>query len=202
MLRVEPRSLRTLSKMKRKLGALYLRLIGWKAVGTPPAFAKYVVVAAPHTSNWDFPILLAVSWVLDVQVGFIGKHTLFKGPLGLIMRRLGGVPVDRSKPGRIVGDAVAAFAAADRLAIAIAPEGTRAAAPFWKSGFYRIAHDAEVPVVLAFIDYATKTAGVGPTVELTGNADADMAFIAEFYADKHGRRPGRFGPVRLQPAED
>lgn len=184
--------------MFRWIGKTYLRLTGWKAVGTPPEIPKYVVAVAPHTSNWDFPILLAVKWALGVDIGFIAKDSLFKGPAGWFFRSLGGIPVDRSVPTDLVAQVADAFGRADRLAIAIAPEGTRSYAEYWHTGFYRIAQAADVPVVLAFIDYETKTAGVGPVLEITGDANKDMERIAEFYADKHGKAGSRMSPVRFR----
>lgn len=184
--------------MFRWIGKTYLRVTGWTVVGAAPDIPKYVVAVAPHTSNWDFPILLAVKWALGVDIGFIGKDTLFRGPAGWFFRALGGIPVDRSRSSNIVSQVAAAFAGSQRLAIAIAPEGTRGYAPYWHTGFYRIAQAADVPVVLAFIDYQSKTAGVGPVVHLTGDESGDVERMALFYADKHGRSGSRMSPVRFR----
>ncbi len=183
--------------MFRWIGTTYLRLTGWTVVGERPTTPKYVAVAAPHTSNWDFPILLAVKWALGLEIGFLAKDSLFRGPAGWFFRALGGIAVDRSAAKHLVDQIVEVFARKETMAIAIAPEGTRSYTDAWHSGFYRIALAAHVPVVLGFIDYRTKRAGVGPTIALTGYEEADLATIAAFYADKHGRSPGRFGPVRF-----
>jgi len=172
-------------------------LTGWTVIGEPPRAPKYVAVVAPHTSNWDFPILLAVKWALGLEIGFLAKDALFRGPAGWLFRSLGGVAVDRSAPKHLVDQIVDVFDEQDRMAIAITPEGTRSYTDTWHSGFYRIALAARIPVVLAFIDYSTKRAGLGPTIDPTGDEDADLATIAEFYADKHGQSPGRFGPIRF-----
>ncbi len=183
--------------MFRWIGKTYLRVTGWTVVGQKPTVPKYVAVAAPHTSNWDFPAFLAVKWALGLEIGFMGKDSLFRGPAGWFFRSLGGIAVDRSGHTHLVDQIVHVFDDRARMAIAIAPEGTRSRTDGWHSGFYRIAVAARIPVVLAFIDYSSKRLGIGPTIDLTGDEEADMATIADFYADKHGRVPGRFGPVRF-----
>lgn len=183
--------------MKRTIACTYLFLARWKAVGTPPDLDKYLMVAAPHTSNWDFPHLLMVAWALGVEVRFIGKHSIFRWPFGYLFRALGGIPVRRDAPGGIIEQIADTYRRSDRMALALAPEGTRGYADAWKSGFYRIARAADVPVVLAFIDYPTRSGGVGPLIRLTGNQDEDMARIAPFYADKVGKYPEQGSPVRL-----
>ena len=184
--------------MKRFIGRTYLFLARWTAVGTAPDVDKYLIIAAPHTSNWDFPHLLMVAWAREVPAKFIGKHSLFRWPTGALFKALGGMPVRRDLPGRLVDQVAATYDAVDQLAVAIAPEGTRSRAEHWKSGFYRIAKAADVPVLLAFIDYPSRTGGIGPMIELTDDQDADMRAIADFYADKRGRHPEQSGPVALR----
>jgi 1-acyl-sn-glycerol-3-phosphate acyltransferase len=178
-----------------------LRLGRWKTVGEVPALPKMVIIGAPHTSNWDFPIGMLAARALGVKIRFLGKHTLFRSPFGWFFRMLGGIPVDRSRPGGIIGQIGGAFASADRLTLVIAPEGTRSHRPYWKSGFYEIARAAGVPVVLARIDAGRREVLVGPTIETTGDIAADMDRIRPFYDGIPGIKRERAGPVRLR-AED
>jgi 1-acyl-sn-glycerol-3-phosphate acyltransferase len=173
-----------------------LRLGGWTAVGDPPAVPKAVYIAAPHTSNWDgvWGVIYKVAKRIDIN--FFAKDSLFWFPLSLVVRGFGGVPLDRSKPGMAVPTAVAAFREHDRYFFGMAPEGTRSLRPGWKTGFYRIAREAGVPVVLGFFDYRNKRIGIGKTIELTGDVEADMQVIRQFYEDNaEGRWPGKASPV-------
>lgn len=179
------------------LARLILRLGGWTAVGEAPAAARAVIIAAPHTSNWDAFWGLTYKVAKGLDVRFFAKHTLFWFPLGQLLTALGAIPLDRGHAGGAVRQAVDAFARRDAFYFGLAPEGTRSRAPHWKSGFYRIATEADVPVVLGFFDYGERRLGIGPTVRLTGDRDADMARIAEFYAGVTGRRPENATPVRL-----
>lgn len=181
----------------RPLARLILRLGGWTAVGEAPAADRAVVIAAPHTSNWDAFWGLTYKVARGLDIRFFAKHTLFWFPLGHLLAALGAIPLDRDHPGGAVRQAVVAFARHDAFYFGLAPEGTRARATHWKSGFYRIATEAGVPVVLGFLDYGNRRLGLGPTVSLTGDRDADMARIAEFYAGISGHRPENATPVRL-----
>lgn len=175
-----------------------MRLLRWTPEGTPPAIPKYVVIIAPHTSNWDFFWLLAMRWYFRLPIGFLAKHTLFRGPFGWIMRALGGVPVDRAHPGDLLDRVTAEFRAHDRFAIGLAPEGTRHRAEHWKSGFLRMARAAGVPVVLGYLDYPRRRGGFGPVLEPSDDPKADMDVIRAFYADKGGKFPALVGPIRLE----
>ena len=159
---------------------------------------RCVVVFYPHTSNWDFLIGLLAKWATGIHFRFVGKDSLFAGPLGPLMRRWGGIPVDRSRPTGVIARLAQAFAENEDFRLAIAPEGTRRRMERWKSGFYHLARAARVPLGLAFIDYRRREVGVGGFLELTGDVDADMARIAAFYADKEARRPENAGPIRLE----
>ncbi len=181
----------------RTLGKLWLRLFGWRVEGRLPHHPCAVVIAAPHTSNWDLPFMLAVSWVLGVRPAWLGKHRLFRPPFGGLMRWLGGVPVDRRAPGGMVAEAAARLREADRLMLVVPPSGTRSRAPRWKSGFYHIARTAEVPILCTFLDYRRRVGGIGPTVAPTGDIAADMKVIRAFYEPIRGRRPAQATPVRL-----
>lgn len=190
--------------MLRWIGRGWLWLFGWRVEGSVPADApKLVFIAAPHTSNWDLPFMLAVSWVLGIRLGFMGKHDLFVPPLGWLMRALGGVPVDRRAPQGLVAQMAAEFAQRPRFALAIPPEGTRSLTRQWKTGFYRIAQAAKVPIACGFLDFRRRCGGVGPLILPGGDMQADMERIAAFYSDITGKHPERFGPVRWpsEPAE-
>lgn len=171
--------------------------MGWTFSGEIPPLPKMVVVGAPHTSNWDFLLFLAALHAYRVRVRFLGKHTLFRWPLGYVFRGVGGIPVDRSRPGGIVGQVMDAFAASDRMILVIAPEGTRSTAPRWKTGFLEIAERAEVPVVPAGIDAGTKTITIGPTLEVGPDRSRLMDRLRSFYQGMTGVRPHHQGPVRL-----
>lgn len=172
-------------------GRVILRLGGWKVVGRVPDIPKFVAIAAPHTSNWDFPLFMSIVGVLRLQVRFLGKHTLFQGPFGWLFYWLGGIPVEREggDVADVVKRAADAFASQDELILGLAPEGTRSKVTKWKSGFYRIAVAANVPIVLAFVDSKTREIGIGPVFEPTGDMAADMATIQSFYAGKSGLKP-------------
>jgi 1-acyl-sn-glycerol-3-phosphate acyltransferase len=172
--------------------------MGWTVEGRKPTFKKYLILAAPHTSNWDVPLMLSMSYVLGVQVHWIGKHTLFRFPLGPLMRWLGGVPVDRRSRNDAVQQMVDALAARDELCLMITPEGTRGRAEYWKSGFYHIALGAHVPIVLGMLDYGRKVGGLFDVVEPSGDVRADMDKIRAFYRDVVGKFPDDFGPIRLR----
>lgn len=181
--------------MLKRLGKLILRLGGWEIVGEIPPVEKAVFIAAPHTSNWDGFWLIVYKFAIDVKVSFLGKHTLFWWPLGSILSRLGCIPIDRSAAADTVGQLVDAFAREDHLFLALAPEGTRKWRPHWKTGFYRIAKAAGVPIVLAFIDYESRRLGIGPMLPDGGSPEEDLEFMRDFYAAFRGRRPELQGPV-------
>jgi 1-acyl-sn-glycerol-3-phosphate acyltransferase len=172
----------------------FLRLNGWKVEGSLPAEArKCVLIAAPHTSNWDLPYTLMVAFVLNLNIYWMGKHSLFAFPFGPVMRWLGGIAVDRSRSTNLVSASAMALKAADGpVQLVVPPEGTRGRTTHWKTGFYYIALEAGVPIVLAYMDYARKVSGLGPVFVPTGDVDADMAEIKRFYAGVKGRRPQHF----------
>ena len=178
------------------LGRFFYALTGWKCVGKSPTRAKYVVIAAPHTSNWDGFHLLCAAAILRLRFSYFGKDTLFVGPLGLILRATGGMPLDRSKNQGLVAQAVAKFDESETFAMGVAPEGTRQYTPGWKTGFYYIALEAHVPVLLGFIDYSRKEAGLLDEVLVpTGDIKRDFEILARLYADKAPRHPQKRGPV-------
>lgn len=184
--------------LKRFIGKSYLRIIGWRWEGERPEESKYVLIAAPHTSNWDLPHMLAFAFIYDIPLAWMGKHTLFEGFGGRLMRSLGGVAVDRRAPQGLVSQVAAEFARRDKMALAVPPEGTRSRRDYWKSGFYYIALEANVPILMGFLDFGNKRGGYGPLFWPTGDVRADMDEIRAFYADKSGKYPDMFGPVRLR----
>ncbi|MGY0219729.1 lysophospholipid acyltransferase family protein [Endozoicomonadaceae bacterium StTr2] len=159
-----------------------LKLTGWKLEGKLPAKRRFVMIAAPHTSNWDFPLMIAMAFCFRIKVFWMGKDTLFRGPMGPIMKWLGGIPVNRSAPGGLVQQVVDCYHTTRELVVVIPPEGTRSAVQKWKSGFYRIADGAGVPIALGFLDFKRKVGGFGPMFKPTGDYDADLINIQAFYA--------------------
>jgi 1-acyl-sn-glycerol-3-phosphate acyltransferase len=178
----------------RGLSIAFLRLAGWKIEGRLPASAtKAVLIAAPHTSNWDLPYTLMVAFVLRLNIYWMGKQSIFQPPFGPLMRWLGGIAVDRSKSTDLVAASAAAIRAADGpVQLVVPPEGTRGKTRHWKTGFYYIALEAKVPIVLAFMDYERKVSGLGPVFTPTGDVERDMAEIKRFYAPFKGKRASHF----------
>ena len=168
-------------------------------MGTVPEVPKAVVIAVPHTSNWDGIWALIYKIAIGLDVRFFAKHSLFWFPLGTLLRRLGGIPLDRAHATSAVDQAVALFSENERFYFALAPEGTRAKTDGWKSGFYRIAVAANVPVILGFLDYGSKRIGLGPITELSGDVGRDLPFFREFYASVKGCRPDKTSPVAFPP---
>jgi 1-acyl-sn-glycerol-3-phosphate acyltransferase len=182
-----PEQLGLIARLLRRVSIANYRRSGWTSVGTVPAPQRFVLIAVPHTSNWDFPNLLGVTNALGIRVHFMAKTSLFRWPFGGLMRAVGGVPVDRSATGDMVAQMIAEFAARDEFVLTIAPEGTRGAVEKWRTGFYRIAHGAGVPIVCGFMDYPKRVSGLGPVIMPTGDYDADMAPAFAFYRGITGR---------------
>jgi 1-acyl-sn-glycerol-3-phosphate acyltransferase len=182
------------NNLLRTASRAFLHFAGWKVEGELPERAgKCVLIAAPHTSNWDLPYTLMVAFVLNLRVYWMGKQSLFRWPFGPVMRWLGGIPVDRSKTNNLVAASAQAIVAADGpLQLAVPPEGTRGKTRHWKTGFYHIAIAAQVPIVLAYMDYERKVSGLGPVFQPTGDVHADMAEIKRFYATIKGRNATQF----------
>jgi 1-acyl-sn-glycerol-3-phosphate acyltransferase len=178
----------------RALSRAFLRAKGWRIEGSlPPGASKSVLIAAPHTSNWDLPYTLMVAFELRLNIYWMGKASIFRWPFGPVMRWLGGIPVRRETSNNLVAASAAAITAADGpLQLVVPPEGTRGKTRHWKTGFYYIALQAQVPIVLAYMDYERKLSGLGPVFTPTGDIDADMAEIKRFYAPFKGRRATQF----------
>jgi 1-acyl-sn-glycerol-3-phosphate acyltransferase len=197
-----PRSRIMSSTVMHLVGRFFFWLGGWKVVGRKPDAAKYVVIAAPHTTNWDGLWYFAAGCILRMEVCFLGKHSLFVGPLGWLLRGMGGIPLDRSRRHNMVSQAVDWFRRADRLCFGVAPEGTRKWTPGWKTGFYHVAHQAGVPIYLAYADYAKKEAGLlAEPLQPSGDLDADFARLRAIYEPIVAGRPENKSPVvPLPPA--
>jgi 1-acyl-sn-glycerol-3-phosphate acyltransferase len=174
--------------VKHGLMALYHRH-GWRAEGVVPEPRRFVIIAAPHTSNWDFPYFLGLTQDLGVKAHFIGKASLFRWPLGAFMRAMGGIAVDRSSSHNMVQQMVAEFARRDAFMLTIAPEGTRGHSAKWKTGFYQIALAAKVPMVVGMMDYGRRVGGLGPAIMPTGDYAADMAKVWDVYKDCTPKNP-------------
>ena len=192
------RSRRPKRALKRWIGSTFLRATGWRMDGLRPPVDRYVIIAAPHTSNWDMPFMLAMAFVYDIPVRWMGKHTLFSPPFGTLFKRLGGIPIVRHQPGGVVGQMVDHFKDTESLVLMVPAEGTRSHVEYWKSGFYHIARAADVPVVLSYLDFSRKVGGIGPSLLLTGDIHADMDKIRAFYAGIQGLRPQNVGVIRLR----
>jgi len=181
---------------------MILKLFGWRLVGQLPSDKKYVIIIGPHTSNWDFFIFVLVKTVYRLKVVFIGKHTIFIGPVAWVLKKMGGLPVDRKSAHNVVNTIVDEFNKRDKMIFALSPEGTRSYLDHWKSGFYHIARKAKVPVQTAFLDTTSKTIGWGPVFEMTDDKDADLKIIGEFYADKIGFKPEKFSKIIFRSSDE
>ncbi|MCB9591105.1 MAG: lysophospholipid acyltransferase family protein [Sandaracinaceae bacterium] len=184
--------------LKQLVGRTYLAVSGWRTEGERPAPPQFVLIAAPHTTNWDLPVMMALSFVYDVPIRWVGKHTLFKPPGGWLMQALGGIPIVRHERQSRVQTLAALFDEIPDLVLTVPAEGTRSRVEYWKSGFYHIAETADVPIVCGYLDYQRRRGGFGLVIKPSGDIRADMDQIRAFYADKVGKYPEKFGPVRLR----
>ena len=184
--------------LRRILARLYWTFSRWTLRSEPAPTRPTVLIGAPHTSNWDFVLMLAIAWRLGIPVRWLGKASLFAGWRGPITRALGGIPVQRDDAARVVDEVVERVHAGEVFGLVVTPDGTRGGNEYWKSGFYRIARATGMPVTLGYVDRTTMTTGLGPTIDLTGDVAGDMDRIRAFYADKAGLRPERRTEPRLQ----
>jgi len=188
-----------ISPLIRGLAFSFLKVFGWRLEGRLPDVDKLVVIAAPHTSNWDLPVLLSLAFALRAKACWLGKHSLFRRPFGFLFRWMGGIPVYRSASQNMVAQSVEMFRNSEKLILTIPPEGTRSKVSHWKTGFYYIALGAEVPIAMAFIDYKRKVSGVGPTLYPTGDIEADMEVIRNFYANVTAKYPDKASLPAIAP---
>lgn len=185
------------SPLSQRLAHIIMRLIGWRTHVLRQRTSRYVLIGAPHTSNWDFGLMLLLMAAEQLPIRFLGKDTLFRGPLGPLMRSLGGIPVNRRERTNLVDQVAAIFEEYEELVIGIAPEGTRRKGPHWKTGFYYIAMQAKVPIAMAYLDYGNKIVGVGPSFTPSGDLKADFEIIREFYTGIVGKNPSKQGEIVL-----
>ncbi|MBW7862647.1 MAG: 1-acyl-sn-glycerol-3-phosphate acyltransferase [Rhodocyclaceae bacterium] len=181
--------------MNRRLCSLLLRLLGWQIVLAPPPSSKTVIIGYPHTSNWDFPLAMLWRFATGFPMQWVAKKEMFQNPLGGLFLRWGGIPLDRSRPEGFIEQICAEVDRREIFHLVIAPEGTRKRTDHWKSGFYRIATTARVPLGLGFLDYGKKQLGIGEWIVLSGEREADLERIRAFYADKRGYRPEQAGSI-------
>ncbi len=179
-------------------GRILFPLLGWKTEGQLPELPQWVCIVAWHTSNWDFFYGLLASWVFRIHTSFLGKDRLFRAPFGWFFRAVGGIPVDRTRHHNMVAAAVDAFKNRPHLIFVVAPEGTRRKLDCWKSGFYHIAREANVPIVLVCLDYGRKTCGIGPVLQPSDDVEADLAKIRAFYATVTTKHPELRSEIRFK----
>jgi 1-acyl-sn-glycerol-3-phosphate acyltransferase len=176
-----------------------LRLLGWRVEVVWPPVPRCVIVVYPHTSNWDFVVGYLAKLAAGLPAHFVGKDTIFRGPFAPVLRRMGGIPVNRREATGLIAQLVREFERRPRMWLAIAPEGTRRWVDRWKSGFYHLALAARVPVGLAYLDYRARVVGLTEYLDLTGDEEADLDRIRRAYAGKVGRHPEQAGEIRLRP---
>lgn len=175
--------------LARNFARLIMRLFGWRIEGAIPNSEKLLIIGAPHTSNWDWILVMFTAYSLGVRISWMAKHSLFKKPFGGIMRWLGGVAIDRRAKHGTVDQAINTFNEREKLVLCITPEGTRSKVREWKQGFYHIAQGANVPVVVAAFDYGRKSVRFGPTFKPSGNLEADLPIIKSFFDGVVARHP-------------
>ena len=180
------------------LALVILKITGWKKEGKIPNVPKFVLIAAPHTSNWDFFYTFLISFAFDLKIFWMGKDAIFKKPFTPIVKWAGGIPVKRSSSNNLVDETIENFNNNEKMVVLIPPEGTRKKVSYWKTGFYYIAKGAHVPIVLAFIDYHRKVAGIGPVITPTGDIKADIEKIQSFYVNVSGKYPEKVGKAEIK----
>ena len=181
-----------LTPLLRIIALVIAKFSRWHVPKDSPSVTKGILIGAPHTSNWDFPLMLMAALIMRLEVNWIGKHTLFWGPLGPIMRFLGGTAINRSASQNFVEAVVDQLNQREKLLIVIAPEGTRSPVPKWKSGFYYMAHLAKVPIVMSYVNYKKKLFGIKEVFTPTGDAEKDIAWMQAFYAKIPGKNPHNY----------
>lgn len=187
-------------RIRRTLARATLKASRWTLVGEVPR--QGILVGAPHTSQWDWVAMLLIAWSNGVQPQVLIKHSYFKGPAGVLLRATGGIPLDRENPGATIRALLKEAEGHEAFLLAIAAEGTRSKGEYWKPGFYRISQQTGLPISLGFVDGPTRTLGMGPTFQPSGDVVADMDLVREFYADKHGIRPENRTEPRLREEAD
>jgi 1-acyl-sn-glycerol-3-phosphate acyltransferase len=182
----------------RRLCRWIARLAGWSFDTQLPTEKHFVLIGYPHTSNWDFVLAMLFKTATGLPFNWVAKHSLFVWPLGKLMRAMGGIGVDRDRTQGFIGQLAEEFQRRETMMLAITPEGTRSHTHHLRSGFYHLAMTAKVPVVLGYVCYETKRMGIGPTLYLSGDQEADLDQIRNFYADKVGRFPEQAGEIKFR----
>jgi 1-acyl-sn-glycerol-3-phosphate acyltransferase len=183
--------------MRSYLSSLILKLLGWRTSADFPDVKKYVIVAAPHTSNWDFPLGILAAKALKLKAHWIGKHTIFRWPFGWFFRAIGGTPVNRDSSQDLIKQIAEAFNRSDQFVLALAPDGTRSKADHWKTGFWHIAKAAKVPIALAYLDFGNKKVGLGGTFYPSDDIEKDFELIREFFKGHRGKNPANESLIQL-----
>jgi 1-acyl-sn-glycerol-3-phosphate acyltransferase len=178
-----------------------MKLFGWKSILAPAPGKKFVALGYPHTSNWDFIPAVAWAWSTGLKMNFIGKAALFKGIMGPIMKALGGIPLERDKSKNFVDQIVEIIKSRDEIALIVAAEGTRKKAEYWRSGFYYMALEANVPIGLAYMDWKRREIGIKQYLMPSGNLEKDFEIIKAYYQDVVGRDPDKQSPIVLKPKD-
>ncbi len=188
--------------MISRLCRLILQLVGWQLDESLPPVNRYVLIAYPHTSNWDFILAMLFKGAMGLKFRWLAKDNLFWWPLGPLMRALGGIAVNRRISTGFIDQLTELYKSEQDLVIVVTPEGTRRHRDYWKSGFYHLAKAAELPVALGYIDFPSKRLGIGPLIELSSDIETDLGKISQFYADKVGRFPEKAGSIRFRARKD
>ena len=186
------------SSLVRLIGRVFMLLAGWRVEGRIPSCNKVIIIAAPHTTNWDFVYLLGAAFQLGLSVKWLGKKSLFSFPFSWFMKRLGGGAVDRGKSSGMVDQVSEAILCVSKISLVVPPSGTRGRTDYWKSGFYHIAKSANVPLICGYLDYEKKIAGLGPCFFVSSSVKDDMNKLRDFYKDKVGKYPELTSVIRLK----
>ena len=186
-----------INSLFQKLALSIFRIFGWRVEGELPDIPKFITITS-HTSNWDLPVALLLTFAMKTKISIMAKDNLFRWPFRRFFRWLGCIPIDRKKSANVVDQMIKIFRESKRLILVLAPEGTRKKVTYWKSGFYYIAHGANVPIVLGFIDYKRKATGIGPMIRPTGDIKSDILKIQSFYAKIRGKYPEKTGKVNIE----
>jgi 1-acyl-sn-glycerol-3-phosphate acyltransferase len=184
--------------MLSRLSMWILNILGWTVQADLPDVKKFVVIAAPHTSNWDFPLGILVGKAIKLEPHWMGKHTLFRRPFGWFFRALGGIPIHRGHSKNYIEQLADRFEHSDRLVLALAPEGTRSKTDHWKTGFHRIARAANVPIVMAYLDFGHKQVGIGDMFYPGSDVEADFERIRQFYKNRRGKNPEQASLIQVR----
>lgn len=184
--------------MLARLSYWILKQLGWTLNVELPEISKYVAIAAPHTSNWDFPLGILAAKAINLRVNWLGKHSMFRWPYGWFFRLIGGIPIHRDAGQNYIQQLTALFNRSDHLVLALAPEGTRSKTDHWKTGFHAIARAANVPVLMAYLDWGNRQVGIGGMFYPTDDIESDFCLIREYYKDKRGKNPEKESLIQVR----